>query len=330
MLRLPYHQQSNFFLGNHISTSYNHRYARNGEFVVPDVDGIVILNNICSDIFDSSDSFVDKSKEIASHLFDKDTSRPGKPSASDLIVCLYSENGSDNQWLALLKMEPNEGFVTEEMTDASGQRYYALRPVNDVIVSTDLQKSALIAPPSLRASLGYDLRLLDNQQSRSEINRIAASFFTTDFLQCKVGLNASDKTRRLLIAGENWLNTKSGLWSINEIDDARSQLKSAALGNRVDLTSLAQTITPDADDQDEFMEAMRRRIDESVFDTDPSTARDMTSWTVFEGDRGIKISVPSELLGNNSYFNKTLNQATNTWTITIKTVKLKEKPRSRA
>jgi nucleoid-associated protein YejK len=317
------------FVSEHIVSSKEDTYARNGAFT-PSENSDIVLKDVCDAIFDTPNNFVEYSKVIAKHLFDT-MERPGKPSPSDLIVCLYSEEGSKENWLGILKMDPSEGFVSEEKKDAKGLKFYELRRVNDVIVSTDLQKSALIAPPSLRSSVKYDLRLLDNQQSRSGINRIAASFFVTDFLQCRVGLNAADKTRVLLLASEDWISDKTGKWSDEEIEEARTQITNAALGRRVNITSLAQNITAEENEQDNFVDYLRSKgIDESTFQPDPHVSKQMTTWTILEGDYGIRLSVRSDLMSNRETFEKRYDDATNTWIVTIRTANLRTKTRSRA
>jgi hypothetical protein len=176
-----------------ISSNREHRHARTARFVEP-LNDMGQMSELCNDILTMPDSFVPRSKEIATRLF-QIMSGNKRISPGDLVICTFVEgDDQDSEWLALLKVDTEDGFVGErEQTD--GRVRVVLRRVPGILPVGELQKCAFILPPNLRLERGYDLVVLDQQAVRYGIKSPVASFFVRDFLQCEVGSEEPEKVR---------------------------------------------------------------------------------------------------------------------------------------
>lgn len=204
----PIPDEVSSFIRQHIILNREHKYTRTAQFLdVPEAE--FSMKERCDDLLSNPDHFIRQSREIATHLFNN-IKQNRRISPGDLIICTFSEIGNDFEWLALLKLDPEDGFVGYR-EEVNGQIRTVLRRVEDVLPTGELQKCAFIAPISMRESLEYDLKVLDQQSSRFAAKQLVASFFISDFLQCKVGLNQADKTAKFVYLSRDWIYAFS-LW----------------------------------------------------------------------------------------------------------------------
>jgi len=224
--KTPTNAEVDSFLKRHIKNNVGNKNTRTARFTPPE-GADVVLRQVCYELLQGEDQFVSSSRQIASHLFAavKDDSRI---SPSELVICTYSNaNGNGTaapRHLALLKMDPSEGFTTREEKMKDGAVRYVLEQVPDVLPLTDLQKCAFVLPPQNGDK--YDLRVLDQQISTYRQGRAAASFFTRDFLQCEVNYNAVDRTKIYHTQSLNFASRKEEQdeWSSSESELFRERI----------------------------------------------------------------------------------------------------------
>jgi hypothetical protein len=197
--------------------------------------------------------FVTQSREIAKHLFN---SLDKRTSPGDLVTCTFSEDDSDNPlWLALLKMDPSDGFVGERQK-VDGKWQVILRRVPNVLPSGELQKCAFVLPVALREQRKYDLIVLDQQTARYGIRRLVASFFSNTFLQCKVNLNREDKTIIFVTGSRNWLSQRESEWPEADIRQFHTQLNTTLQNQTIDAAAFANAVIPKSEDQEDYLDYM--------------------------------------------------------------------------
>jgi hypothetical protein len=247
-LEPPITEEVGSFLRQHIVSNREHKYTRTAHFVSMDT-GRTSLCTICNILLDHPGQFVPQSQEIARRLFQTMDKRV---SPGDIVLCTFVEGSDDSKWLALLKMDPEDGFIGER-EEINGQVRYVLRRVPNVLPRGELQKCAFVLPPNLREKRGYDLKVLDQQAARYGARRMVASFFVTDFLQCKVGLDPADITRAFVYGSYEWLEKKRDQWSEQDIERFKSRVTGCLQDRIVDLTSLAAAVIPAPDEQDEYL-----------------------------------------------------------------------------
>ena len=317
-LESPITDEVGSFVRQHIASNREHKRARTAQFLEPS-DDVETTCALCDDILANSGSFVQRSKEIATRLFQTMTG-DRRISAGDLVVCTFVEGGdNDSNWLALLKMDPEDGFVGER-EEVNGQIRVVLRRVPEILPSGELQKCAFILPPTLREEIGYDLIVLDQQAARYGMKRLVASFFLKDFLQCKVGFEKTEKTRTFIYQSQAWVNRKKDAWPIDDVTYFKQRTIEAVQAHVVDVTAFAQEVIQDPDEQDEYLTHMRREgLEEFTFEPDPTEREHWTGYTWFRGDDGLQVRIRSEAIGEGKTLQWVFDEPTNTHIVTIRT-----------
>jgi hypothetical protein len=319
-LESPITDEVGGFLRQHIASNREHKYARTGRFLPPEEEQ-VSLCTMCDSLLQRPGQFVPQSQEIARHLFHTIDKRV---SPGDLIFCTFAEGGDDLEWLALLKMDPEDGFIGVR-EEVNGQVRYVLRRVPNVLPRGELQKCAFILPLDLREERRYDLRVLDQQAARYGARRLIASFFVTDFLQCKVGLDRGDRTRVFFYESHGWLAKKVEQWPEEAIERFKRRTAGCLQDAVVDVASFAAEVIPSPDEQDEYLEHMQEQgLEDLTFEPDPREKRRLTRYTYFEGDHGLRVRIEAEAVGPGKTLEYDKDPATNTWTVTIRTTRWEE------
>ncbi|HET8670334.1 MAG TPA: nucleoid-associated protein, partial [Candidatus Saccharimonadales bacterium] len=141
-------EQVHIYLRQQIQLNRGHEFARNAVFT-NGADDKPDFKELCDTLLQNSDQFIPQSRAIANHLFRSiDNDRRIRP--GDLVACTFSEGRANSgRWLALLKMDPQDSFITEEER-VGGKRRLILRWVKDVMPVGELQKCAFILPQPLR------------------------------------------------------------------------------------------------------------------------------------------------------------------------------------
>jgi hypothetical protein len=308
------------FLRQHIVRNMMHKHARTAAFLPNEED--VCLRDMCDRLLEDREQFVPQSQAIARHLF---STMDNRVSPGDLVLCTFADRGEDAPtWLALLKMDPEDGFVgMRESVD--GKVRVVLRRVHNVLPRGELQKCAFILPPDLRASRGFDLRVLDQQIDHQGAARLVASFFSTRFLQCDVQYAPQDSTRAYYFRTQEWLQTRDH-WPKMDVQRAQRQVKSSLKRERVDATAVAQQIAPGPEEQDQYLGYLQARgVKELVFEPDPGETQRLLRYTEFEGDFGLRVRIESGAVGEGRTLWWTHDPANGDVLVTIRTSQWDEK-----
>ncbi len=310
------------FLRRHIVLNREHRNARSALFVHPS-DSKVILRNLCDVLMDDPRQFAPQSRAMAQHLFAMVDRRI---SPGDLVICTFTEGADKHSvWLALLKMDPEDGFVGERVK-RDGRIQFVLKRVPEVLPTGELQKCAFILPKRLRAKKGFDLRVVDQQIGRYGVKRFVASFFLHDFLQCKEKLNQVERTQTFIVTSREWVKAKETKWPEADINGFLGRITETLQDQQVDLTTFAQAVISTADEQNEYLEYMQNQgIEDLTFIPDPTVRSRQARYALFEGDDGLQVRINADAIGEGKTLNPVRDPATNIWTVTISTGNWKRK-----
>lgn len=119
----------------------------------------------------------------------------------DLAVCIYEMEAGDGiseRRLALLKLDPSEGYRVEVKKDEKGLTFYTMVYETEMLPTpkNELQKCAFVR--SLQPRPGdFDLSVLDKESRKSDV---VASYWIHDFLGAEPVLDARRSTKNLLEA----------------------------------------------------------------------------------------------------------------------------------
>ncbi len=314
-----------FFLKRHIANSKEHRYARSGIFIGASNDESLIVEETCNSLLSSPDEFVAHSKAIADHLFE--TVKSNKTiSPGELVVATFSDGRKDGpQWLALLKMDPEDGFVGERQKVKGGVRI-VLRRVPNVLPNSELQKCAFILPKRSRTSKRH-LIVLDQQTARRGARRMVATFFVSNFLQCKVDLNKKEKTNAFIFGSFDFSGSKKGVWAEEQRERLETRVMEALQSSPIDVEVVARGAIQGPVEQDEYIEYVRKQMqvdgfEDLVFEPDPDLLNQQ-EYLVIEGDDELKIRILADAVGANKTLSYTVDEATNTHNVMIRTAEWK-------
>jgi hypothetical protein len=307
------------FLRGHITTNRQHKFSRSGRFVEHPV-AAPSFQGMSEIMLADPTQFVAQSRQMASRLFDvvKDDQRI---STSDLVICSFMEGEPPRRWLALFKMDPEDGFVSERELVPGGVRYI-LRRVPDVLPAVELQKCAFILPQTRAEELGYDLRVLDQQAARYGASRLVASFFIKNYLECEVNLNARDRTLTFVNESSRWIDRQEGIWEKDEIDRFKRLAFEFLEADTLDVTAFSNSAIAQPDDQDDYLEwVVERGLDELAFEPDLEIRVKYTEYIWFLGDYGLKVRISPEGIEDGGILTIDRDEHLNLYRITINTIR---------
>lgn len=322
-LKSPISEAVDMYLRDEIILNREHEFSRSGNFMAPPA-GKTNLKQLCDELLSSDGKFVQQSQKIATHLFES-INNDGRIRPGDLVVCTFSEKGGD-KWLALLKMDPQDSFITDEER-VGGKRRMVLKQVRDVMPIGALQKCAFILPEASRKKR-RDLIVLDQQQAHYGTTQVVASFFSKDFLQCEVGFTPAEATRAFLDASSAWIDTKKDEWAPTDVQGFRENLQTTLQRKTVSIVNFAQTQIEKEADQKDYLDNVlgtlkARGFHDRVFKPPPNLATRPVMLQL-EGDEGLRLRIRSDAVGAGRTLTYQYDQATATWNILINTMKLKE------
>lgn len=310
------------YLSELIEFNRDHEFARNGVFT-NETGEAISLKGMSDELLKTNGQFVLHSQGIALHLFNS-VKTDKRIHVGDLVICTFSE-GDGEKWLGLLKMDPQDSFVTVEET-IGGKRRFVLKRVKDVMPIGELQKCAFILPDSRRTKR-QDLIVLDQQQARYGSSRLVASFFSRDFLQCKVGLNQRELTQAFLGVSSDWIDSKKGIWEEADINQFKEDLTSHLLQRNVNIVNFAHSAIEKEEEQDEYLEKITgglraEKLQDLAFKPDPTIVRRPQILQI-EGDNNLKIRISSDAVGPDKTLFYEKDEALNEWIIKIRTTNLR-------
>lgn len=318
----------NFFFRQHIANGKEHLYARSGVFDAQPKESNIVIQLVCDELLSSPEHFVSCSQQIARHLFEA-MKKDRRISPGDLIVATYTDSaiGENTECLALLKMDPSDGFVSERREE-NGHVQIVLRRVEDVLPNSELQKCAFVLPPKARTNERH-LIVLDQQITNRGGSRTVATFFISDFLQCKVDLNNREKTQVFFVGSRDFRGQKKAIWSEEQTASFDATIEAALQNLSIDVAALARIAVQEVAEQDEYIEYIRGQMradgfEDLVFEPD-QTMRNQKNYVVILGDEELKIRVEADAVGKGKTLEFTKNEATGQTEIIIMTAKFEKK-----
>lgn len=294
-LETPTNDEVETFLARHIRNNQLNRNTRTARFEdVEDAD--FSLRDMCDDLLNNPAHFVERSRDIAEHLFNvvKDDNRI---SPSDLVLCTYTPEDSDERHLTILKMDPQDGFTTQEVEE-NGQRRYELERVPEVLPRTDLQKCAFVLPLSQRDGQGegFDLKVLDQQINTRRGRKAAATFFTRGFLQCTVNFNLEDKNSIWYEASYDYADEaeETGEMTSREAARFRGRVNDYMHDDEIDVTEFAER-TLNEEEREHYYDTLEERgLEDTVFGVSEKVRDRVANRRTFVGDNGLKVELDRE------------------------------------
>jgi hypothetical protein len=290
----PLDAEAESFLRDHITGSQGDYRARRGAFDDPDHNAVLAA---CDAIFASPTSeevFVEQSQAIARRLFEAMRGQEhmdARISTGDLIVCLVDAVAGDGHrtpLVALLKIDPQIGFVGDIEPGPAGTRRIVLRRVGAVLTDSRLQKCAFVLPPAERARAGHDLAVLDLQTDRRSTSRWAASYFVEKFLDCTVGLSADEQLRIFVYDGGAWIDQQP--WPEEQKIHIKDQVIAATFNPTIDVVAFAQQAIADDSEREAYLDHLRDRgLADLVFQPDPERRRRLAEFVSYEGDGDLRL-----------------------------------------
>ena len=317
--RTPTNADVESFLKRHIKNNISSKNTRTARFTPPEGTDVV-LRKVCYSLLQEEDQFVPSSQQIASHLFAA-VENDRRISPSELVICTYSSSKSNGstaaRHVAILKMDPSEGFTTKEEVMEGGAVRYVLEQVPEVLPITDLQKCAFVLPHQNEEE--YDLQVLDQQISTFRQGKAAASFFTRDFLQCEVNYNAADRTKiyhreSLAYAAQK---EEEGAWSADQSELFRERINDSLRDDRVDIVALANRTIDDEEERQEYLQNLGSQGLDTVLDPDPDVSKRVTQHRTFVGDHDLKLRISADAYENRVEVEK--DEVTGEKIVTIRT-----------
>ena len=327
-LETPIPEEVANFLKHHIISGHEHKYTNIARFLngnkspsdprplKEEIDDLLGATN--------SEQFVEESKIIATRLFDA-VKNDKKISPSELVICTFCENLSDYMQLALLKMDPADGFVGKREKIKNKVRFI-MEKIPEMLPTGGLQKCAFILPKTLREAEDYDLKVLDMQMKRYGIQRPAASFFTETFLQCQVPPPSVDQGIIVLDNSRGWIEQKKEEWPEEDVENFHERLKEQLKKETVDIDAFSQTAIKDPVEQEQYIAALRASgLRSLTFTNSPQVKSQIAEYIWFEGANGLKVRIKPgdvedpDVVGNKKMLEQVYDQVTGNWIITIRT-----------
>jgi len=302
------------FLLGHISDNREHQNTRTAKFD-SSPNGERSVQQVVEAILTDPSDFIDHTKTIAERMYE---SLDGRTSPCDLVICTFLEGTSQDRWVTILKMDPEDGFVAERVQDDDGAYYIKLSRVDDVL-PTELQKCAFILPEEQREVRDYHLKVLDQQIGSSQRRRPVASFFTEEFLRCNIDLHAADRTYRFYDGGETFLDEKREEWDPADQDRFEERLRATVKDEIINVHNFAEAVIPDEEEREEYFETLEDTgLEDRVFEANQDVGRSVTQYKKFEGDDGLRIRIPSDYKETEKF---NVEKQGDTHVITIQTVR---------
>ncbi|MFY9825253.1 MAG: nucleoid-associated protein [Thermoanaerobaculia bacterium] len=210
----------------------------------------------------------------------------------DLAVCVYEEegDGASARRLALLKLDPAEGYRVEPRQDENGLTYYTMVYETEMLPTpkNELQKAAFVRPLAPRPA-DFDLSILDKESRKADV---VASYWIREFLGAEPVLDSRRATKNLLealVKVENQLlPVDAELWK-----KLVPAVRSALAGDTVHLTRKwvdELELPAEAAAQAVGELAAKEVWDRAVAVNRPVLSR-ATQKVSFEGDGGLKVEV---------------------------------------
>lgn len=331
----PFDAEVASFFARHVREAWTHQRTQESIFS----NQQSVIQGLCHDIMrNPKRKLVDASQRIAEHLFasmlrlapereGEKGDKPAKPdmriSKGELVVCAFRDGRSGDPWVALLKMDPAEGFASEPQI-IDGQFCFVFRHVGDIMPTGELQKCAFVLPPNLVKKRRIDLLVLDQQVAVYGGYRMASSFFTERFLHCGPVLQAAERNRAFILGSQAFADTRE--WSPEVRSDFHYGIALTTRQPKINVAHFSETYIPEKE-RDAYLDFMRSKhgLTQFVFPRDPEVTEKLTRYEEFIGDAGLRLIVESGKVGQHRMVSPEFDEATGEWVVTIRTTQWKPK-----
>lgn len=229
--------------------------------------------------------FIAETRTIAQRLYD---SLVPNVSVGDLLAGLFTIDDGP-PWLALLKMQPEKGYVQQVhgSADAADRRFEI--DETTILTSGVLQKCAFIPPPALRTP-GHDLTVLDEQSGGGAHAGPIAAFFLKTFLQCAVPPTPRQQTRSFVRETRAFVDAHPDLGGRAVRDTIIAAARAATEAPRLAIEEFARTHISAEDLRAQYLAALRTGgIAADVFTPELPEPRRQPR-LVLEGD-GVRVEI---------------------------------------
>lgn len=252
---------------------------KHGKFAEFSSDSTVY--SICSEIFESQEKFILKSKEIALKLF-AIIKKDKRISSSNLLVCLYSTN--HGTFIATLKTDFIENSNLEYKVE-NGKNIAVLK-YNEVAFphKKDLHKCFFYG----MTEDGFNLMIIDKQSGNKEV----AEFFFKDFLECKLLKTDKDCCSDFYEKTKNFIDSTT--LEKSEKDKMKIELIEVLKStNKIDAEVYAQARFSE-ELREQYIDHLHQNSTDLVFDVDKDWAKNFNKIKL-KLDNGMTISLDESI-----------------------------------
>lgn len=272
----------------HIQNSLQDSAARAARFNTLDDTA---ASGICKALLDGEMNLVEGSRLLAKSLYGM-IARDRRISAGDLVLCFYRARNRPQvpRYLGLLKLDPSPVFRPKTEEDDQGKSYVGFEIQTHVLPTTRerLHKCAFIQPLDPRPE--YDLLLLDRQVPPS-LPRAVAMFFTKDFLDCELALDARQRTHRLYIGLVSAHNQLRPELSPEENETLHQAIDNAVTPARINLDTWLDGLRLTDAHKKRINQVLSQELPDREFQIDTGYAKKLIRKRRFRGDHGLRVEV---------------------------------------
>ncbi|MGF1467125.1 MAG: nucleoid-associated protein [Sandaracinaceae bacterium] len=269
------------FLRTHVRRGLDDARASAARFLAGSAAG-----ELCRKMLASRASFVAHSVRLARRLYGSSEDDQRISDGTLAVVRLASDRG---RLVALLKLDPLDGYRAVETEDAKGRARIQLVLEPDILPSVRerLQKCAFVRAPE---GDDYPMLVVDQQRPGETVS----DFFLHRFLEAELVLDAPARTRALYRVLTNAKNEVTAELPSDAAAQLDQYLDGQVVSDRVNVDQLVAGLPVEPRIRDRFRERLDDELPDRDFELDPPTARKFVKQKRFEGDNNLRLTVPSE------------------------------------
>lgn len=299
------------FLAGHVVRGLADGKARAANFIVK---GANRTSGLCGRIVTSGTKFVERSGQLAQLLY---TASEADERVSDGSFAVLRCGSAQEQFVAMLKLDPSDQYRTVEDQDEQGRRRNRMELEGGILPSVRERLLKAVFVRSTRAD-GYDMLLLDRQRPGEVVSR----FFIQDFLGAEPALDAKTRTTTLYKALTNVKNQVAPELEAVVRERLDVYIKGQVAGDHVNVEELVAGLPVEQEVRERFEEKITTDLPDRDFEVDPGTAANLLKSRRFTGDNGLRVSAPDQFFqdmvdsqppGDDGF-----------WTITVRTRQWRE------
>lgn len=250
-------------------------------------------SGLCSRLISSEIHLIPGSQELARNLDDV-MSKNHQISSGDLAVCLFEADGIHGNHVALLKIDPSEGFIQKILYDDDGNPFIDIQLQQDNLPSAQerLQKCAFIHSLNPRDGF-YDMLLLDRQSSADEGKQIAR-FFISDFLDAEYAMDSTQRTQRLyeaLVSARSQIRT---LLTTDELENFDDQIRNAVRSDSINLDVWIEQLPIGAGNKLNVNQVLLSYLPDREFELDRNLGEKLSGKRRFRAEYDFRLSLTAD------------------------------------